>query len=67
MARSADHGTVDTKSFNSPPLSSSCSNVRASPVDCRPITTDLSQRNDSFTNATANFTLDAIQRYLKNL
>ena len=30
---------VDTKSFNSPPISSNCSKVLASPVDCRPITT----------------------------
>lgn len=30
---------VDTKSVSSPPISSSCSIVRASPVDCRPITT----------------------------
>lgn len=30
---------VETKSFNSPPPSSKASNVLASPVDCRPITT----------------------------
>ena len=33
------HLAVDTKSLSSPPFSSSCSSVRASPVDCRPITT----------------------------
>jgi hypothetical protein len=30
---------VETKSLSSPPHSSNCSNVLASPVDCKPITT----------------------------
>ena len=35
---------VDTKSFNSPPISSNCSKVLASPVDCRPITTHWNKK-----------------------
>ena len=39
MSSTCTYLAVDTKSLSSPPISSSCSNVRASPVDCNPITT----------------------------
>ena len=56
---------VDTKSECSPSFSI-CSSVRASPVDCRLMTTHLPHLTASLATLTACFTLAAMQRYLKN-
>lgn len=61
------HFAVEINPFSSPSFCSSCSSVRASPVDWSPITTHLPSATPLLASCITSGTLAAIHRYLKNL
>ena len=67
LPTSLPHLAVEMNPLSSPWLCSSCSSVRASPVDCSPITTHLPSWSPLLASWIAAGTFAAMHKYLKNL